>query len=89
MTTRAYYGARGWALAKLVRGERGRIAALRLTIPAILRGCYRPRLAMVVLLQVLLDMRQYRRLADTGIKWLHMGLREGEPAPVVQPAEQA
>jgi hypothetical protein len=83
MTDRAYFAARGWALAKLMRGERGRLAALRLTIPAILRGCYAPRLAPVVLLQVLLDARQYRLLADTAIKWLHMGLREDDirPAP--------
>ena len=81
MTRRAYFGARGWAFAKLVRGERGRLAALCLTLPAIARGCYSPRLALVVLLQVLLDARQYRLLADTAIQWLHMGLREHQVAP--------
>jgi hypothetical protein len=86
MTKRAFHGARGWALAKLVRRESGRLAALRLTIPSILRGCYGPRLACVVLLQVLLDAHQYRLLADTAIKWLHMGLREETPAPSVEQA---
>ena len=90
MTERAYYGARGWALAKLLRGERGRLAALPLTLGAILRGCYAPRLAAVVMLQVLLDARQYRLLADTAIKWLHIGLREEqlthEPVHRVEPA---
>jgi glycosyl transferase family 2 len=90
MTPRAFHGARGWAFAKLVRGERGRLAALRFTIPAILRGSYPLRLAPVVLLQVLLDARQYRRLADTAIQWLHVGLREKQstPAPAhkVEPA---
>jgi glycosyltransferase involved in cell wall biosynthesis len=81
MTRRAFHGARGWALAKLVRRETGRFAALRLTIPAILRGCYSPQLVLVVLLQVLLDARQYRLLADTAIRWLHMGLREEDAAP--------
>lgn len=81
MTARAWHGARGWAFAKLVRGERGRLAALGLTVPAILRGCYSPRLALVVLLQVLLDARQYRLLADTAIKWLHVGLREDAVTP--------
>ena len=81
MTSRAYHGARGWAFAKLVRGERGRLAALRFTIPAILRGCYPLKLVPVVLLQVVLDARQYRLLADTGIRWLHMGLREKPVAP--------
>ncbi len=89
MTARAYHGARGWALAKLIRGERGRLAALPLTLSSILRGAYHPRLALVVLLQVLLDARQYRLLADTAIKWLHMGLREGEAAPSVHTVEQA
>ena len=87
MTARAFYGARGWALAKLIRGERGRLAALPLTLGAILRGCYTPRLAVVVLLQVLLDARQYRLLADTAIKWLHVGLREDEITPA--PAHKA
>ena len=90
MTPRAYYGARGWALAKLVRGEQGRFAALPLTLSAILRGCYAPRIALVVLLQVLLDARQYRLLADTAIKWLHIGLREeqitAKPAHRAEPA---
>ncbi len=84
MTLRAWYGARGWAFAKLVVRERGRFPALVFTLEAIARGCYRPRLAVVVLLQVLLDARQYRTLADNAIKWLHLGLRENdvpEPAP--------
>ena len=65
MTPRAYHGARGWALAKLVAGESGRLAALPLTLGAVLRGCYGPRLAFTVLLQVLLTPGQYRALSDT------------------------
>ena len=76
MTAKAWYGARGWAFAKLVMRERGRIPALMLTLQAIGRGCYPLKLAPVVLLQVLLDPRQYRSLANNGIKWLHLGLRE-------------
>ena len=80
MTPKAWYGARGWAFAKLVARERGRFAALLFTAEAILRGCYKPRLALVVLLQVMLDARQYRALADNGIKWLKLGLREKDVA---------
>ena len=80
MTVKAWYGARGWAFAKLVARERGRFAAFLFTGEAILRGCYKPRLALVVLLQVLLDARQYRALADNGIKWLKLGLREKDVA---------
>jgi glycosyltransferase involved in cell wall biosynthesis len=76
MTSRAWHGARGWALAKLAARARGRLAALPLTLNAILRGCYGPKLACVVLLQVLLGTRQYRLLADTAIAWLNAGLRE-------------
>lgn len=79
MTSRAWHGARGWAYAKLVAQARGRIHALPLTLNAILRGCYAPRLACVVLLQVLMDAGSYRRLADTAIAWLNVGLREKEP----------
>lgn len=80
MTARAWHGARGWAYAKLVARARGRLAALPLTFAAILRGCYGPRLACVVLLQVLLEDRQYRWLADTAIARLKAGLREKPPS---------
>lgn len=80
MTPRAWHGARGWAYARLVARARGRLHALPLTLGAILRGCYAPKLACAVLLQVLLDARQYRVLADTAIAWLNAGLREAPPA---------
>jgi hypothetical protein len=89
MTARAWYGARGWAFAKLVARERGRFAALLLTLEAIVRRCYAPRLALVVLLQVLLDARQYRMLADQAIKWLRMGLREKDVAEPAAKLERA
>jgi glycosyltransferase involved in cell wall biosynthesis len=89
MTPRAWYGARGWAFAKLVARERGRFAALLFTLQAIVRGCYAPRLALVVLLQVMLDARQYRSLADNAIKWLRMGLREKDVAEPTTKLERA
>ena len=89
MTLKAWYGARGWAFAKLVARERGRFAAFLFTGEAIVRGCYKPRLALVVLLQVLLDARQYRALADNGIKWLKLGLREKDVAEPAAKLERA
>ena len=80
MTERAWYGARGWAFAKLVMRERGRRPALRLYLNALMRGCYSPRLAAVVFLQVMLTPRQYRSLADNAIRWLRVGLRESDIA---------
>jgi glycosyltransferase involved in cell wall biosynthesis len=89
MTARAWHGARGWAFAKLVARERGRLPALRFTLEAIARGCYAPRLAVVVLLQVMLDPGQYRSLADNAIKWLRMGLREKDVAATASKLERA
>jgi hypothetical protein len=72
---RAYHGGRGWAYAKLVsHASRGK--ALRLYLTALLRHCYSPGLAVIVLLQIALGETRYRRLADTAIRWLGAGLRE-------------
>ncbi len=74
---RAWHGARGWAYAKLiVRGHP--LAALGLYLNALLRGCYRPRLALAIFLQIFLGPMLYRRLADAGIAWLRLGLRESQ-----------
>jgi glycosyltransferase involved in cell wall biosynthesis len=80
MTPRAWCGGRGWAFAKMVARDGNRAEAFRLYIAAFLHGCYSPRLAVVVFLQVFLDAAQYRKLADTAIEWLHIGLRE-KPRP--------
>jgi glycosyltransferase involved in cell wall biosynthesis len=79
LAARAWHGARGWAYAKMLARDGRKTAALRLYLTALRHGCYRPRLALVVLLQIFLDARKYRALADAGIRWLHMGLREPEP----------
>jgi glycosyltransferase involved in cell wall biosynthesis len=84
MSQRAWYGAQGWAFAKLVMRERGRRPALRLYLQALMHGCYSPRLAIVVFLQVMLTPAQYRSMADHAIRWLHVGLREKD---VAQPGE--
>jgi glycosyltransferase involved in cell wall biosynthesis len=63
---KAYYGCLGWAYAKyavlLDRKE-----ALKLYFQAIRHGCYRPKLAAVVFLQIFLPDAAYRWLADTAI----------------------
>lgn len=73
----AYHGGRGWAYAKQIVQERP-LAALGLYLNAVLRGCYRPSLAVVIFLQIFLSRSAYRRLADYAISWLRAGLREGE-----------
>ena len=82
---RAYYGARGWAYAKLV-SHVSRSKALRLYVTALRKGCYSPRMAMIILLQIGLDEVRYRRLADNAIRWLGAGLREKNLQPGKQSA---
>jgi glycosyltransferase involved in cell wall biosynthesis len=75
LTSRAWHGGRGWAYAKLVR-HHSLVKAVGLYLIALLHGCYRPRLALVILLQILLSDAGYRRLADIAIGRLRAGLRE-------------
>src|SRR5665213_1491030 len=72
---RAYHGGRGWAYAKLV-SRSDRLRALGLYLTALRHRCYSPRLAVIVLLQILLSDAGYRALADRAIAWLGVGLRE-------------
>lgn len=60
---KAYWGARGWLIAKGVAMESPR-RALGLYLDALRRGCYRPRLAAVVFLQIFVPDRIYRAMAD-------------------------
>ncbi|MBV9551021.1 MAG: glycosyltransferase family 2 protein [Alphaproteobacteria bacterium] len=78
--SRAYHGGRGWAYAKLV-SHVSRVAALRLYLTALVYRCYSPRLAMIILLQILLDDNHYRTLADNAIRWLGVGLSEKRLKP--------
>jgi glycosyltransferase involved in cell wall biosynthesis len=83
MTLRAWRGARGWAYAKMLARDGHKFEALKLYLIALFSGCYVPKLAAVVFLQVFLNAAQYRRLADTAIAWLHPGLDEqGGDAPL-------
>lgn len=63
---RAYHGYRGWVVAK---GKANPAAALGLYFAALIRGCYRPRMAVAVFLQIVLPARLYRNLADGVIAW--------------------
>jgi glycosyltransferase involved in cell wall biosynthesis len=71
---RAYYGCRGWAIAKFV-ATTDKTAALRLYLTAVLRGCYPWRLAGIVFLQIFLSDRTYRKVADGAIARLGAGFR--------------
>jgi glycosyltransferase involved in cell wall biosynthesis len=72
--SRAYYGCRGWAIAKFVATSRP-FEALGMYLNAVVRGCYPWRLAGIVFLQIFLSDRTYGRVADGAIGWLGAGLR--------------
>jgi hypothetical protein len=76
LTGRAWLGGRGWGYAKMLSRDGRKFEALKLYLAAVFAGCYSPRLAVVIALQIFLNAGQYRRLADTAIGWLHVGLRE-------------
>ena len=74
---KAYYGCRGWAIAKGVVTNNP-LLALRYYIQALLHGCFTPRLAAIVFLQIFLSDGLYRRIADRAILFLP---RIGAPVP--------
>jgi len=47
----------------------------------VLRGCYRPSLALIVFLQIFLGNAAYRRLANIAIVWFRAGQRERQTKP--------
>lgn len=65
----AYHGARGWMIAKGVATQNP-LKAFRLYVTALRHGCYRPRLAAVIFLQIFLPDAVYRRIADQAITLL-------------------
>jgi len=63
---KAYFGCRGWMIAKGVAATNP-FEALRLYTQATIRGCYSARLAAIVFLQIFFPDRLYRALADFAI----------------------
>ncbi len=71
---KAYYGCRGWVIAKGMVTKHP-FDALSLYLNALWHGCYRPRLALVIFLQIFLPDRLYRRMADSAITWFRLNKR--------------
>jgi hypothetical protein len=84
MTHKAWAGARGWAYAKLAARDGRKFRALVYFLAAVLRGCYRPRLAAVIFLQIFLGDDLYRLVADRAISWLNIGLKAPEEGSVAE-----
>jgi glycosyltransferase involved in cell wall biosynthesis len=62
----AYYGARGWMIAKGIAQSRP-FAALKLWLAAVFRGCYRPRMAAIIFLQIFFPDWAYRGMVDFAV----------------------
>lgn len=77
----AYLGGRGWAVAKGV-ALTNKWQALKFYVAAIANGCYRPRLAAIIFLQIFLSDRLYRAIADGAIVRLRAGFRTPGAATV-------
>lgn len=75
---KAYYGGRGWMIAKGVAPTEP-FQALKLYLSALWRGCYRPRLACIIFLQIFLPDPLYRRIADAVIALPRINERAPKP----------
>jgi glycosyltransferase involved in cell wall biosynthesis len=60
----AYYGDLGWGVAKGFAFHGNYVQALSLFCSALFRGCYGPKMASMIFLQVFLPNNLYRRLSD-------------------------
>jgi glycosyltransferase involved in cell wall biosynthesis len=66
IAVRAYHGYRGWHLAKSV-WRQSRLRALGLYLRGVLAGAYSPRLAILILSQIIIPDQLYRKMSDV---WL-------------------
>lgn len=83
---RAYYGARGWMIAKGVAAS-NRARAFGLYWAAVSRGCYRPRLALLIFLQIFFSDALYRFLADRIIAILQGAVWSRADQSVIAPGK--
>ncbi|AYG70283.1 glycosyltransferase family 2 protein (plasmid) [Rhizobium sp. CCGE531] len=73
IAVRAYHGYRGWHLAKSV-WRQSRVRALGLYMRGIFAGAYSPRLAILILSQIIIPDQLYRKMTDV---WLAAGAHRG------------
>lgn len=68
ITTKAYWADMGWHVAKGFAQQGDLLKAIKLYLNALIRGCYRLKMAIVVFLQVVLSANAYRKVADTLVR---------------------
>ncbi|GAA0670979.1 glycosyltransferase family 2 protein [Rheinheimera tangshanensis] len=64
ITDKAYYAEMGWPIAKYLAEDGKRIQALKHYFKALFMGSFRPKMAVVVFLQVALSKSAYRKMSD-------------------------
>ena len=64
ITDKAYYGEQGWRIAKQYSQTGNVWLAIKLYIKALRKCCYKPKLAIVVILQIIMSPHTYRKFAD-------------------------
>lgn len=64
LTGKSYWAELGWPVAKGFAQNGHRFKALSLYFKALIRGCYRPKMAIVIFLQVALSKNSYRKMSD-------------------------
>ena len=69
LTDKAYLADTGWPVAKGFAQNGQRTRALNLFFKALVRGCYRPKMAIVIFLQVALSKSVYRKMSDVLAKF--------------------
>lgn len=64
ITEKAYWADMGWPVAKGFAANGRKWEAIGLYAKALMKGCYSPKMAVVVFLQVVLSQARYRKLSD-------------------------
>jgi len=64
ITDKAYYSELGWPVAKYLAEEGRMLAAFGFYFRALVKGCFRPKMAVVIFLQVALSKSAYRRFSN-------------------------
>lgn len=73
ISRKSYLGFKGWFMAKTYAQQGQRFTAYKYYFTAALRGCYNPKLAATIFLQITLVGGSYRKLADIIIAWKKKG----------------
>jgi glycosyltransferase involved in cell wall biosynthesis len=92
ISSRAYYGGRGWYGAKAYRQHGYFWRALRYYVAAVVRRCYDPALAATLFAQIFVPARFYRRLVDAYVGTAHADRavsRRAEREPSASPTHPA